>query len=166
MPMETGNFEMKTHPNDFVLRRTLKAPRKLVFECFTKPEHVTHFWAPKPFVTLNCKMDLRPGGKWTYTFRSPEGLEHNAEHVYREIHPPQKLVMEAGVPGPDGKPFFTIRQTILLEERGKETDLTLEVKVLEANPGSEPFLGGAKQGTGMTIDNLEEYLGQLQSKKG
>lgn len=162
MPVETGNFEQKTHPKDFVLKRTMKAPRKLVFECLTTPHHLAHFWAPKPFTTHNCKVDLRPGGEWTYTFRSPDGQEHNARHVYREINPPQKLVMEAGVPGPDGKPIFTIRQTILLEDKGGETGLTLEMKVLQANPGSEPFLGGAKQGTNMTFDNLADYLAELK----
>ena len=158
MPVETGNFEKIAHPKDFVLKRTMKAPQKLVFECLTKPEHLVHFWAPKPFTTHECKVDLRPGGKWTYIFRSPDGQEHGAEHTYLEVDPPKKLVMTAGVPGPDGKPFFTIRQTILLEENGPETGMTLEMKVLQANPGSEPFLGGAKQGTGMTLDNLEEYL--------
>ncbi len=158
MPVEIGNFEQKTHPKDFVLKRAIKAPRKLVFECLTTAEHLVHFWAPKPFTTHNCKLELRPGGEWTYTFRSPDGQEHNGKHIYREIEPPRKLVMEAGVPGPDGKPFFTIRQTILLEDKGQETGLTLEMKVLQANPGSEPFLGGAKQGTQMTLDQLVEYV--------
>ena len=162
MPTEVGNFEQKTHPKDFVLKRTMKAPRKLVFECLTKSEHLVHFWAPKPFTTHNSKLNLKVGGEWTYTFRSPDGQEHHSRHIYREIEPPQKLVMEAGVPGPDGKPFFTIRQTILLEDKGRETGMTLEMKVLQANPGSEPFLGGAKQGTNMTLDNLGEYLAGLK----
>jgi len=123
---------------------------------------LVHFWAPRPFTTHNCKVDLRPGGKWTYTFRSPEGLEHNGEHTYLEVDPPKKLVMEAGVPGPDGKPFFRLRQTLTFEEKGQETLLTLEGKVLEANPGSEPFLGGMEQGTNMTLDNLEAYLSQIK----
>ena len=162
MPVETGNFEQKNHPKDFVLKRTMKAPRKLVFECLATSEHLVHFWAPKPFTTHNSKLDLRPGGEWTYTFRSPDGQEHHSRHIYREVDPPKKLVMEAGVPGPDGKPFFTIRQTLLLEDRGEETGLSFEIKVLQANPGSEPFLGGAKQGTNMTLDNLAEYLAGLK----
>lgn len=162
MAAAIGSFEKKAHPNDFVLKRTMKAPRKLVFECLTTPEHLVHFWAPKPFTTHNCKLELKPGGEWTYTFRAPDGQEHNGRHIYREIEPPKKLVMEAGVPGPDGKPFFTIRQTILLEDKGQETGMTLEMKVLQANPGSEPFLGGAKQGTNGTLDNLEEYIEKLK----
>jgi uncharacterized protein YndB with AHSA1/START domain len=107
-------------------------------------------------------VDLRPGGLWRYTFQSPKGIKHDCEAIYREVEPPSKLVMESSVPGPDGKPFFTIRQTIALEDRGKETGLVLEFKVLQANPGSEPFLGGMKQGTNGTLDNLEEYLAKFK----
>jgi uncharacterized protein YndB with AHSA1/START domain len=160
MKTATGNFEGKLHPKDLVLRRTLKAPRKLVFEALTKAEHLVRFWAPKPFTTHNCKVDLRPGGFWTYTFRGPEGQEHDCKAVYEAVEEPKRLVITQAVPGPGGKPFFTIRQTISLEDRGKETGLVFEAKVLEANPGSEPFLGGMEQGTNGTLDNLEEYLAE------
>ncbi len=152
------DFQNRPHPKDLTFSRAFKAPRKLVFEAMTQCEHLVRFWAPQPFTTHNCKLDLRPGGKWTYTFRSPEGLEHHAEHTYREVDPPQKLVMEAGVPGPEGKPFFKIRQTLTFQEKGDGTELAFEVKVLEANPGSDPFLGGMEQGTNMTLDNLQKYL--------
>lgn len=158
MPKEKGNFEGKPHPKDLLLKRTLKAPRALVFEAFTRADHLVHWWAPKPFTTLKCEVDLRPGGLWRYTFRSPEGMEHDCEALYRVVDPPRLLVMESFVPGPDGKPFFVIRQTITLEERGKETQVVLEGKVLQANPGSEPFLAGMEQGTNGTLDNLVEYL--------
>ena len=48
MPVEFGNFETRVHPKDVVLKRTVKAPRKLVFEALTQPEHLVQFWAPKP----------------------------------------------------------------------------------------------------------------------
>ena len=158
MSMEIGNFETKAHPKDLKLTRTVKAPRKLVFECFTQAEHLVHWWAPKPFTTPKCNVDLQPEGKWLYTFRSPEGQEHDCEAIYREVDPPKKLVMESSVPGPGGKPFFKILQTITLEDKGNETGLVFEAKVLQANPGSEPFLGGMKQGTNGTLDNLGAYL--------
>jgi uncharacterized protein YndB with AHSA1/START domain len=108
-------------------------------------------------------VDLQPGGKWDYTFRSPEGLEHDCHCVYREVDPPRKLVIEAFVPDPNGKPFFIIQQMITLEEKGDKTDLVMVMKVLEANTGSEPFLGGMKQGTNGTLDNLVEYLDQIHN---
>lgn len=156
------DFQTRPHPKDLTFTRTVKAPRELVFAAFTKPEHLIHWWAPKPFTTHNCKVDLRPGGEWTYTFRSPEGMEHHCRAVYEAVESPRKLVMVQAVPGPDGNPFFKIRQTITFQEKGNETDLAFKVKVLEANPGSEPFLGGMEQGTNMTLDNLLVYAGKLK----
>jgi len=154
----TVNFADKPHPKDLVIRRTLNAPRPLVFEAFTQAKHLARWWAPKPYTTPKCEVDLRTGGKWNYTFRSPSGQEHDCQAIYREVDPPKKLVMESAVPGPGGKPFFRIRQTLHLHEKGARTELVLEVKVLEANPGSEPFLGGMEAGTNGTLDNLVEYL--------
>ncbi len=152
------DFQTRPHPKDLTFSRTVKAPRSKVFDAFTKAEQVSQWWAPKPFTTLNCKIDLRPGGEWTYTFRSPEGQEHDCRAIYEAVEPPQKLVIVQRVPGPDGKPFFRIRQTISFQDKGEETALAFAVKVLEANPGSDPFLGGMEQGTNMTLNNLAEYL--------
>ena len=156
--MEHGNFEGKSHSKDLKLARTIKAPRELVFEAFTQARHLVHWWAPKPFTVPSCKVDLRVGGSWRYVFRSPEGLEHKCEAVYREVAPPGKLVMEQAVPGEDGQPLFRIRQTVNLVQKGEITELDMAVKVLFVKAGSEPFLGGMEQGTNMTLDNLVSYL--------
>jgi len=161
MTIELGSFENKKHSKDLLFKRVLKAPRQKVFEVFTESEHLVHWWAPKPFTMPRCEVDLRPGGKWNYLFRSPEGAEHDCQAIYREVEPPSKVVIESSVPDKQGNPFFTIRQTILLVDKGAETELILEMKVLKVNPGGEPFLEGAKQGFSMTLANLEEYLGQI-----
>jgi uncharacterized protein YndB with AHSA1/START domain len=163
MSTTTTDYTTKPHPKDILLKRSFKAPRKMVFEAFTKAEHLVHFWPPRPYTMHDVRINLRAGGKMTYVFRSPEGQEHAAEHTYLEVDAPQKIVMTAGVPGPGGKPFFRLRQTITLQERGSETDVVFEGKVLEANPGSDPFLGGMEQGTNMTLDQLVEYLKSVKA---
>jgi uncharacterized protein YndB with AHSA1/START domain len=152
------DYQNRSHPKDLAFTRMLNASRIKVFAAFTQAEHLVHWWAPKPFTTHNCKVDLRPGGEWTYTFHSPEGIEHSCRAIYEAVEAPQKLVIVQAVPDPKGNPFFKIRQTIIFEDEGDETVLSFAVKVLEANPGSEPFLGGMEQGTNMTLDNLVEYL--------
>ncbi len=161
MTVEIGDFEGKKHSKDLVLKRTVRAPRALVFEVFTRAEHLAHWWAPKPFTVPHCEVDLRPGGFWRYTFRAPEGWEHHCVTVYREVDPPRRLVMDASATDPKGNPFFLIRQTVELEDRGAETGLVLSVKVLKANPGCEPMLEGMGPGTNMTLDNLAEYLAKI-----
>src|ERR1700678_628900 len=128
MTIELGNFEGKTHSKDLRFTRVFKAPRQKVFEAFTKREHLVHWGAPKPLTMARWEVDLRPGGKWNYLFRSQEGVEHDCQAIYREVEPPSKLVMESSVPNAQGKPFFTIRQTILFADKGVETELVLEMK--------------------------------------
>lgn len=154
----TFDYQHRHHPKDLRLTRTVKAGRARVWDAFTKAEQLARWWAPKPFTTHDCGVDLRPGGLWTYTFRSPEGQRHNCTAIYEAVEPPARLVIVQAVPGPDGQPFFRIRQTITLQEQGKDTVVILEAKILEANPGSEPFLAGMQQGTNGTLDNLLEYL--------
>lgn len=158
MSTSATDFAQKPHPKDLILKRSFKAPRKLVFECLTTPKHLVHFWPPQPYTMHDCRVDLRAGGEWTYVFRSPEGQEHAAKALYEAVEPPQRLVIIQAVPGPGGNPFFRVRQTITLQEKGNETALVFEVKVLEANPGSDPFLGGMAQGTNMTLDQLVAYI--------
>ena len=73
MTNELGNFENIAHSKDVVFHRTVKAPRKLVFEALTRPEHLVNFWAPRPYTTHNCKVDLRPGGELDLHFPLTRG---------------------------------------------------------------------------------------------
>ena len=61
---------------EFVVEREFTVPRALLFEVFTHPEHLKHWWAPQPYTIPTCTVDLRPGGIWHYSMRSPEGQEH------------------------------------------------------------------------------------------
>ncbi len=155
--VEVGS-EIGPHPLDLRLTRTVEAPREKVFEAFTRAEHLVRWWAPGGLSMPLCEVDLRPGGTWRYSFRSPEGWEHSCVTVYSIVAPPRKLVMEAHVPAKDGQPIFRIRQTVILEEKGDATVVDLDVKILLANPGSEPYLAGMKEGTNQTLDNLVAYL--------
>ncbi len=59
---------MLTLPSDreIVLTRVFDAPRRLVFEAHTRPEHVTRWWGPRGFTMPVCEMDFRPGGAWRF----------------------------------------------------------------------------------------------------
>jgi len=161
-PTELGNFEGKPHSRDLKLTRTLTAPRELVFEAFTQAKHLTQWWAPRGFTMPSCEVDLRPGGDWKYTFRSPEGWEHHCHAKYLEVDPPKRIVMTQEVPDQDGKPIFRIKHTVTFEERDGTTEVVLEAKVLLANPGSEPYLAGMKEGTNQTLDNLVKYVVEIR----
>ena len=94
-----------TEPNlgELTYTRTWEAPRELVFECMTTPEHLTHFWGPVGVSTPldNIKVELRPGGVFeTIMVNDADGAEYPMRGVFVEVVPPEKLSWtEADVEG-------------------------------------------------------------------
>ncbi len=85
----------QTNLGELTYTRTWDAPRQLVFECMTTPEHLTHFWGPTgvstPIETIT--IDLRPGGVFeTVMVNDADGSSFTSRGVYVEIDPPNKLV--------------------------------------------------------------------------
>lgn len=81
-----------------IMKRTLNAPRTLVWKAFTRPEHVAQWWASKRFGTLKvAKLDLRPGGEWRYEQTSPDGNTIAFIGSYLEVIEPEKIVNTFGI---------------------------------------------------------------------
>ena len=92
---------MMTDPKlDLVLERIVDASPELVWTAWTEPEHLEKWFTPAPWTTVDCEIDLRPGGLFRTVIRSPEGQDHPNVGCYLEIVPNRKLVwtdaLEAG----------------------------------------------------------------------
>jgi len=61
--------------HDLVLERVFDAPRALVWEAWTTPEHIKKWWAPKPYETPEVELDLRPGGVFRMRMTGPDGFD-------------------------------------------------------------------------------------------
>ena len=83
--------ETKIQP--FVISRVFDAPRDLVWKCFTDPEHMKQWWGPKGVTVVHSKMDLRVGGTYHYAMKTPDGAVMWGRQVYREITPPERIVL-------------------------------------------------------------------------
>jgi uncharacterized protein YndB with AHSA1/START domain len=115
----TTNIDPKL---DLVLERVVDVPPELIWRCWTEPEHVKQWFAPKPWTTTHCEIDLRPGGKFASTMRSPEGEDFPNEGCYLEVVPQRRLVWtDALVAGfrPSPEPFFTA--VVTMEPEGSGT---------------------------------------------
>ena len=77
---------------EFVISRVFDAPRDLVWQCFTDPERMKHWWGPKGFTVIATKMDLRVGGTYHYGMTAPNGASMWGLFTYREIVPQDKLI--------------------------------------------------------------------------
>jgi uncharacterized protein YndB with AHSA1/START domain len=78
---------------EIVATRVFDAPRKLVWEVWTRPEHVQNWLlGPEGWTMPVCEIDLRPGGSWHFVWRRSDGAEMGMSGVYREVVPPERLV--------------------------------------------------------------------------
>ncbi len=130
--MSSGTLKVTTRGDrEIVMTRVLDAPRRLVFDAFTKPELVKRWLLGPPGWSMPvCEIDLRVGGSYRYVWRHVNGNEMGMGGVYREIVAPERIVAtekfdESWYPGEavgtlmlveqDGK--TTITQTVLYESR-------------------------------------------------
>lgn len=110
-----------TADREMIIMRTIRAPRELVFEAFTDPKHISHWWGPNGFTTTTYSIDVRPGGVWRYVMHGPDGRDYQNKITYVEIVKPEKLVYLLG--GGDGDLEDASFQTTVTftEEDGKTT---------------------------------------------
>ncbi len=160
---------------EFVLTRELAAPRQLVWEAWTRAEHVQQWFGPKGFTMPVCALDFRPGGEFHYGMKSPDGHEMWGKWTFLEIVPPEKLVVlvsfsdaNRGVtrhPMSATWPLETLSTTTFTEHDGKTT-LTLRWVAFNATETERQTFDGAhegmKQGWAGTMAQFEAYLATVQ----
>lgn len=166
---ELAFLEPGQHP--FEITRTFEASRELVFQIWTQPEHLRHWWGPKGCKIEVYRLDLQPGGIFHYSMQMPDGGKMWAKFIYREIQPPKRLVFlncfanaEAEtipVPFSDTWPRETL-SVITFEENGKGTSVRIRTAPLNATAvEKQTFVDGhasMTNGWGGTLDQLGEYL--------
>lgn len=63
--------------------------RQLLFDAWTKPEHLRHWWGCEGSRITHCAVDLRVGGSWSLVMRMADGSDRPFHGTYREIHRPR-----------------------------------------------------------------------------
>ena len=148
-----------TTPSDreIVLTRSFNATRKLVWEAVTRPEHVRQWYGCAAVTLATCDIDLRVGGSYRYTMRTPEGVDHTMTGVYREIAAPERIVHTeryetTGFTSPDAM------VTMTLSEQGGRT--TLQTVVLHPSEESRDghLNSGMENGARETFGRLAALL--------
>jgi len=112
---------------DLVLRieRLVAAPPERVFALWTEPSELVKWWGPDGFDVPNQSLDVRPGGSWRTTMRSPEGTSHIVSGVYRVVEPPHRLVFTWGWEDDNGVRGHETEVTVTFEPAPGGTRLTL-----------------------------------------
>src|SRR5205085_7558434 len=161
-----------TKSADFVISRVFDAPRDLVWKAFSDPERMKAWWGPKGFTVIASKMDFRPGGTYHYGMKSPTGAPMWGKFRYREIVPPQRMVLinafsdEAGGitrhPMAPTWPLEMLSTFTFDEEAGGRTKVTIRWSAYNATAEEQKTFDAGHErmrgGWGGTMDQLATYL--------
>jgi len=154
--MENTRRAKVTTPSEreMVIERVFDAPRTLVFEAWTKAEHVAHWWDPSGAPLAACEIDLRPNGAFRFVNDGPEGAKYPFIGFYREIAPPERLVIAS--PGPMSNGESTC--TLVFSEQDGKTTLTMTFKCQSEADRDTLLQMRVDEGTAVTLENLDRYL--------
>jgi uncharacterized protein YndB with AHSA1/START domain len=155
-----------THTEDLVITRNFNAPPEKVWRAWTEPVALKRWWGPQDFTAPTAKLDLKVGGKYLLCMRSPEGKDYWTTGEYREIKPPEKLVMTdcfadekgnkttAAAHGLKGDWPDETLETVTFEKQGKGTRMTLR----QSGIPSGEMLDMCRQGWEGSFDKLADSL--------
>jgi uncharacterized protein YndB with AHSA1/START domain len=135
--------------------RVFDAPRRLVFEAHTNPEHIPNWMlGPESWTMPTCEVDLRPGGTWHFVWRKSDGSEMEMRGTYKEVVTPEKVVSTESW-GPEWPE--TINTLTLTEENGRTT-LRSTVLYPSKEARDAALKTGMKEGMTQSFSRLAEYL--------
>jgi uncharacterized protein YndB with AHSA1/START domain len=155
--METDT--MTTTGRELAISRVVNAPRELVWEVWTNPEHIKHWWGPNGFTNTIFEMNVKAGGVWDFIMHGPDGTDYKNKSVYKEVVKPEKLVYDH-VSGP--KFQFSVTFT----EQGKKTLISIQM-LFETTEERDNVIKvfKADEGLRQNIYKLEGYLRKVSSEK-
>jgi uncharacterized protein YndB with AHSA1/START domain len=155
-----------------VIERVVNAPRSLVFQAFSDPEHLANWWGPRGWQTENRKFEFKPGGIWHYCMRCTDkkqgdfyGQESWGKAVYHEIIAPEKIVYTDIFADEEGQPVEgmpEIKITLnFIDEEGK-TKIITRSEFASAEDLQRIVDMGAVQGFSSQFERLDDFLEELQ----
>jgi uncharacterized protein YndB with AHSA1/START domain len=148
---------------ELVLARIIDAPRANVWRCWTEPELVTRWFAPKPWTTPRAEMDVRPGGSSLVVMAGPDGNEFPNPGLFLDVVPNERLVFTDAFTSawePSERPFMTVILTFEDEGQGR-TRYIARARHWTVEAREEHEKMGFHEGWGICTDQLEALAKSL-----
>ena len=151
---------------DLVLSRVVDLPVEKVWAAWTRPEHILHWFTPVPWQTVACDIDLRPGGHFKTTMRSPEGNEFPNAGCYLEVIPNERLAWTSAL-APGFRPMLNaigcadivFTAVISMEPVGDATRYTALAMHPDDSGCRKHAEMGFHDGWSTVLDQLVAYMG-------
>lgn len=161
--LANGNLEVTvTLPSDAEIRFTcfFRHSRQTLFEAWTRPKHIRHWWGCHGASISTCEIDLRIGGPWKIILRMSDGINHSFHGVYREIVPGERLVYSECYDMPQyGNPEWLT--TVTFEEAEGGTQLTHNIRHSSREVRDGHLNAGMEAGAVHQLRHLDEYAERM-----
>ncbi|MBV8686919.1 MAG: SRPBCC family protein [Alphaproteobacteria bacterium] len=155
---------------DLVVERVLDAPRELVWEAYTNPEHLKKWWCPKPWSTPECEMDVRPGGKFFTRMEGPNGEGFAGTGCFLEVVEGERIVWTSALgegwrPNAADPAGFVFTAVVTLADAGEgRTRYRVVAMHPDAAAAGRHETMGFKDGWGTAADQLGEVAAALKDR--
>lgn len=140
---------------EIVMDRVVDAPRDLVWQAWTQPEHIDQWWGQDGFTTRTQEHDLRPGGVWRLVMRGPDSVDYNVRLVLHEVTPPGQLAYVHEEMAGQVPEFLT---TVTFEDIGGKTHVTMRSLFASKADRDRVWEEGAKEGGVQMLARMAEYV--------
>lgn len=146
---QTSNLTSEGSNPEFRTSRVFEAPRRLVFEAWTKAEYLSRWFTPAPLTTPSCELDFRPGGVFRLVMQMPDGTQHPMDARFTEIVPEERIVFVATI-----ERDLEVHTTVTFSEHSGKTTLNVH----QTYSRQSESVRGAPLGWAATLDQLTEFI--------
>jgi uncharacterized protein YndB with AHSA1/START domain len=145
---------------EVVITRSFDAPARLVYEASTKPEYMKRWYGPRSFTMVHCEIDLRPGGQFFWTVRTPDGMAFSYRGTYGTIDAPRHMTYtEAFLLGDTWT--NDLQYDVTLDEHDGQTDMTVRLTYATMADRDAHLASGMEEGMAESHQRLDELLDDL-----
>lgn len=141
---------------EIVITRTFNAPRALVYEALTNPEHVKNWWGPRQYGAVSATGEFRAGGRYRYAQNGPDGEVAFSGEI-REASPERMVYTEEF----EAMPGHGALATVTLDERDGKTFLTLRSVYQSKEDRDAVIASGMEWGARLSYLQLDEVIDSL-----
>ena len=145
---------------EIVLSKVVAAPRSLVFEAWTDPEHLPRWFGPAGFTCETQEIDIRVGGRWRFLFVGPDGTRYTNRMVFLRIDPPRLLEMDHGSDKDDDPARFRVIVTFDEQSNGKTVVTLRQLHPTKAQRDAGISFGAVEYGH-QTLDKLAGHVAAM-----
>jgi uncharacterized protein YndB with AHSA1/START domain len=142
---------------EVTITRVYDAPARLLFEAYSKPEHIKQWFGPKGWPVTLCEMDFRVGGRFRFAMTGLSGKQNTPfGGEYLEIVPNKKIVYDNGF---ETKGAGRMVVTVTFDETGAgKTTLTIHTLFQSIAMRNSHVSRGFEQGTNSGLDQLGDLV--------